>query len=122
MKTNQRLIIKVIVAAFIIGASLWAYNWHYRRYTWPAEIQSGLLGHVVASADELVRQEGNSAYGEGMFRWEYKMRNGSQHLQRLCAGKPLSTCEFTRSRQLEEGVSQAVRYYRGLLTVEEVWS
>ena len=109
MRVSTPLIARVIVVTLIMGTALWAYNWYYRRYTWPAEIQSGLLGHIVANADDLVRQEGNSSYGEGMFRWEYRLSGGSQHLQRLCDGKPLSVCEFTKSRQLEVGVSQTVR-------------
>jgi hypothetical protein len=122
MTVGKRRILGTLVAVFLVGVSLGAYNWHYRRYTWPAEIQSGLLGNVVAGADDLVRQEGYSAYGEGMFRWEYRMRSDNQYLPRLCDSEPLSTCEFTRSRQLEEGVSQVIRYSRGFLTVEEIWS
>ena len=122
MKIRNRRILFVIIAIILVGGCLLVYNWHYRKYIWPAEIQKKLLGSVVGHPADLIRQEGYSAYGEGLFRWEYVIRKNSRDLEHLCAGEALAKCRINRSIKLEDGVYQSVTYSSGILSVEEIWT
>lgn len=122
MKLKRRSLIAVLAAILLLGAALWGWNWHYRRDVWPKEIQASVLGAQVVGPDELASSEGFSAYGEGAFRWTYRI--GTKDLMALaeyCNGQELETCRFTKSKRLNDGVVQSVTYSDGVLTIEEIW-
>jgi hypothetical protein len=122
MTINRQVLLGATTACITIGAILWAYNWHYRRDTWPVDIQIAVLGSQIAGAGSLLAWEGYSAYGEGMHRWRYKIDERSEQLKGLCTNQEISNCKFTRTRRVNDGVVQTVHYSDGILIVEEVWS
>lgn len=122
MKLSQRLLIVALAGIVLVGAALWGWNWQYRRYAWPKEIQTSVLGVQVVGSDELMSSEGFSAYGEGMFRWMYRVSpEDFIPLAQYCNGQEVSACQFTRTKRLSDGVVQSVTYAEGVLTVEELW-
>lgn len=122
MRINRKIVIGAILVSVAVGALSLAYGWYYRRYQWPIEIQKALLGRQVVEAKSLMDQEGYSAYGEGMFRWRYKIDKENKQLTILCRRQAIAVCKFSRTRQLSDGVTQTVTYSDGVLILEEVWS
>lgn len=120
MKRN-RLAIVVLLACAMLGFACAAYSWYYRAYTWPDEIQTNVVGARLVNAKLLRRQEGYSHYGEGMHRWYYNVQEGNKEVAQLCGNQSVSTCSFTKTRRLSDGVVQTVDYNRGSLILEEVW-
>jgi hypothetical protein len=118
----RKLILLSLAVPAAIAAALAGHHWYFQRYLWPAEIQSNLLGNQIADSDALIRREGYSAYGEGAFRWYYRVDSRRPELTRLCRGQPSATCRFTKSHKLREGIEQTVYYSNGVLLLEEIWS
>ncbi len=122
MRFNRRTVIAALAGLVLVSAVAMGWNWHYRRHVWPKEIQAGVLGAQVVGSDELTTSEGFSAYGEGVFRWTYRISAADRtSLAQYCKGQELSDCRFSMSRQLNDGVFQSVTYRHGMLPVEEVW-
>ena len=76
---------------------------------------------ALAKAEWLVASDGFSAYGEGVFRWNYKIPPDAEKLRLICGHQGATACRFMKSKRLNDGVAQSVTYADGLLTVEEVW-
>ncbi len=57
-----------------------------------------------------------------MFRWYYKVDAASAKLSELCRARPLNTCRYDVSRTVQEGVVQTIKYNKGTLFIEEIWS
>jgi len=119
---NRKISLSVIIACVAVGALSGAYNLYYRAYGWPLEIQKGVLGGQVGDVASLLEREGYSAYGEGMFRWRYRVDKGNKRLAALCGNQAIPVCRFTRTRRLDDGVIQSAHYSDGILILEEVWS
>lgn len=122
MRVNRRFLLAALTAILLLSVTLFVWNWHCRRYAWPQEIQISVLGVQVARCDELVSSEGFSAYGQGVFRWTYRIAaKGSSPLAQFCYGHGPDTCQFSKTKRLNDGVVQSVTYDDGMLTVEEIW-
>jgi hypothetical protein len=80
-----------------------------------------VIGEQLANATMLVSSEGFSAYGEGVFRWRYKVTGDVSKIRSLCGVQDLSICRFTRTKNLKDGVILTVTYEKEILTVEETW-
>ena len=121
MKWRRNIIAGLFVLA-VSAAALGGYNWYYRTYKWPRDIQVALLGSEIVDQANLLKREGYSHFGEGMFRWRYQVGGGNTGLAKQCGGQSVQTCHFAKTRTLSDGVVQAATYSRGILTLEEVWS
>ena len=123
MTRKRKLILWALLAAAAVAASSLAYNWYYRARIWPAELQRNLLGSEIALPDALIDRQGSSAYGEGMFRWRYRVDPRDPRLKQFCPGaRTPQACRFTRSRRIAEGVKIYASYSGGVMTLEEIWS
>lgn len=122
MRLNRKGLFLAIIALAVVASGLAARDWYYTRYIWPREIQQEVLGSLLAPSRSLVAYEGYSHYGQGMYRWRYKIDLASKELEALCAGQKIDKCMFSRSRVISEDVRQVVSYEGGILTVEEDWS
>jgi hypothetical protein len=77
----------------------------------------------IVRSDALIDREGSSAYGEGAFRWRYRVDPRDPRLKPFCpAARTSKACRFTRSRRISEGVDIYVSYSDGVMTLEEFWS
>lgn len=115
----------VLIAAFACAALATLYcvqNWYYEHYVGPREIQQQLLGGLLAPSSSLLDYDGYSHYGQGAFRWRYKVDPHSKLLGTLCGDQRIDQCVFHRTRMLSDDVTQSIRYEAGVLTVEEDWS
>ena len=121
MKLRRNVLIGLIVLAGI-GAVWVGYNWYYRTYKWPAEIQTSVLGSQIVDSASLLKREGYSHYGEGMFRWRYRIGSENPNLAWQCGNQTIEACRFTKTRRLADGVVQTATYSNGILTLEEVWN
>jgi hypothetical protein len=122
MTVSRALLVRITAGVILITAILLGWNWHYCRYEWPDEIQVRVLGTAVAGAEDLVSYERFSAYGEGAFRWTYRIAGPRQApLAKYCKGNVLDGCRITKTKRLNEGVVQSVTYVEGTLIVEEIW-
>jgi hypothetical protein len=121
VKSRRNILIGLIVLAGI-GAVWVGYKWYYRTYKWPAEIQTSVLGSRIVDSRSLLDREGYSHFGEGVFRWRYRIGSENTNLTKQCGDQPKDTCRFTKTRRLEDGVVQTATYSDGILIVEEVWS
>jgi hypothetical protein len=115
------VLVAAVACAALAGLSA-AQRWYYRHYVWPREIQQQLLGGQLAPSSSLVEYDGYSHYGQGAFRWRYKVEQQSKLLGTLCGDQRVDQCVFHRTRMLSDDVTQSVSYERGVLTVEEDWS
>jgi hypothetical protein len=120
---KQKLFVWALPAAALLAASGLAYDWYYRARIWPAELQQQLLGAEIVRSDALIDREGSSAYGEGRFRWRYRLDPRDPRLKKFCpAARAPGDCRFARSRRIAEGVDIYVSYSGGVMTFEEYWS
>jgi hypothetical protein len=122
VRLSRRGLFLAVIALVVVVLGLVARDWYYTRYVWPREIQQEVLGKLLAPSRSLVAYEGYSHYGQGMFRWRYKMDPASKELAALCAEQTIDKCVFSRSRVISEDVREVVSYEGGILTVEEDWS
>jgi len=121
-KLNLRLWVIVGVSLVLLGGvAAWANAWYYKRYIWPFEIQRNLFGHPLADPGMLLKYDGYSGYGQGRFRWSYKVGANDGRLKEFCGSQPTKNCSFERYRHLEPGVSQDASYKDGILMLEEWW-
>ena len=82
-----------------------------------------MLGLELARPDAQIDREGSSAYGEGMFRWRYRVDPRDPRLKQFCPAAPTPEgCRFKRKRRIAEGVDIYVSYAGGVMTLEEWWS
>ena len=121
---NRKAALVAVGTCIAIGILLYAHDYHYRRYTWPADIQTKVLGGTqITDGATLVSWESDSVvYGEGGFKWTFRLNVRNDHLKRLCGAQPVLKCKFTRSRHLSDGVDLFVEYADGILIIEEAWS
>lgn len=117
-----RRIVAIGLATAAVCGGAWAYGVYYVAFLWPAKIQREVLGDEVASHAQLLSRESHFAYGEGFARWRYQLDVAGSRVAALCTNMPVSRCSFSRSREIDEGVTVIVGYKRGVLTVEEWWS
>ena len=123
MTRKRKLLLWVLLAAAAAAASALAYDHYYRTRIWPAGLQQTLLGQEIAGSDALIDRIGSSAYGEGMFRWRYRVDPNDPRLKSYCpVALTPQACRFTRSRRLAEGVDIYASYSSGVLTLQEFWS
>jgi hypothetical protein len=122
MNAKVRLtLIAVVCLVGIGGAAAGTYDWYYKRYLWPADIQDHLFGDRLVDASTLLKCEGSAAWGQGMFRWTYRIDISDGRLRKLCGSQPLGTCRFVKVRHLKSGVDLDATYVGGVLTLEEWW-
>lgn len=119
---SRRGLLMSVAGLTVIAAAWSSWTWYYRSFVWPREIQTSILGSPIVDGRSLLGREGYSHYGEGMFRWRYRIYDGNSELARHCPDQRLTDCEFTKSRRVSAGVVQSITYSDGVLTVEEVWS
>jgi hypothetical protein len=120
---GRKLFLWGLFAAAAVAASLLIYQHYYRARVWPAELQRDLLGVQIAEPDALIDRDGSSAYGEGMFRWRYRVDPRDPRLRKFCpAASRWEACRFTRRRRIAEGVDVYVTYSGGVMLLEEIWS
>ncbi|WP_338504882.1 hypothetical protein V6R86_12505 [Sphingomonas kaistensis] len=106
-----------------IAATTWLYDHRHFSFQWPRNIQQEVLGTTIATDDSLISKERHfSQFGEGFARWRYKADASASDLRRLCGETDVATCQFTRSRKVEDGADVSVSLSRGVLTIEEVWN
>lgn len=123
MTRKQKLLVWAFPVVAALAALALAYDWYYRTRIWPAELQRNLLGSEIVRPEALIDRAGSSAYGEGMFRWRYRVDPRDPRLKKFCpAALTSQPCRFTRSRRITEGVDIYVSYSDGVMTFEEVWS
>jgi hypothetical protein len=122
MKPVRMYVLVASVACSALAGLYVAHNWYYRRYVWPCEIQQQLLGGLLAPSNSLLEYDGYSHYGQGAFRWRYKVEQHSKLLGKLCGNQRLDQCVFHRTRMLSDDLTQSVSYRSGVLTVEEDWT
>jgi hypothetical protein len=122
MRISKKVIFITILSAIMLAVILLSYGWYYIHYIWPEEIQANVLGRSVVGNNFLLKREGYSHYGEGEFRWEYRVARENREVVALCYPKSITVCSFRKSRRINEGVEQTVVYVNGVLIVEEVWS
>lgn len=118
--TKKRVLLVISLVGIGIAAFI-ARDWYNRRYVWPIEIQQALLGGLLAPSSALIQQEGYSHFGQGMYRWRYRVDPKTELLRSLCGPQRIDTCVFTKSRMVSSNVGQIVGYQTSVLTVEEDW-
>jgi hypothetical protein len=113
-----------VMSTLVIGIAtiLTTVHWYYQRYVWPAQIQKELFGRQIADANVLSDRISEAAYGQGMFRWTYRIDPANSGLQELCGLATIKKCRFTRSKHSKKGVDLGASYADGILIVEEWWS
>lgn len=122
MKPKLNMVIIASTVVIGIAAFLASYHWYYQRYVWPAEIQKELFGRQIVDANLLTDRIAESAYGQGMFRWTYRIDPTKSNLREFCGLATIKKCRFTKSKHLKEGVDLDASYSDGILIVEEWWS
>lgn len=106
----------------VVAIAIPTYDWYYTKYVWPETIQREVLGVVLSASGELINHEGFSHYGQGMYRWRFRISKNSQLLNRFCIGQELAHCKFSRSREVSPDLARIVSYEEGILSVEEDWT
>lgn len=120
---NRRsIVIGAIAGCLIFGACVAGYQWYYKQYAWPRQIQVALLGEEIVTHDSLRSYEGSAAYGQGMFRWKYTAPSapGSAWMKH-CPSQIVQGCEFTKLGKPEDEVETSVSYKDGIVTIQEWW-
>ena len=101
---------------------MWAYDWYYRAFVWPVQIQRETLGRQIAARDDLTGQSASQAYGQGLFRWTYHLEEDAAWAD-LCQPRgPNQSCTFSRVRAIDGGKVRLIATYENkTLILEEVW-
>jgi len=122
MKPKQKYLVIAFLVVAGVGTIFATNHWYYQRYIWPAEIQKELFGRQIVDANLLPVRIADSGYGEGMFRWTYRIDPASADFREYCGSTPVKSCRFQRTKHLKEGVDLSASYANGVLTIEEWWS
>jgi len=123
-RTSRRIkVVSVTLCAVAVAAlGVAAYDWYYRHYVWPREIQVEVLGEVIVEHNLLRSFEGSAHWGQGTFRWQYiaPTTSGSAW-KKYCGVQPIEHCEFVVPGKPEAEVETSVSYKNGVITIEEWW-
>jgi hypothetical protein len=120
---NRTHAIAISLATITLAAvTCFTYNWYYNKYIWPEEIQISVIGRRIVGPGSLIDRVGYSHYGEGMFRWRYRVGATNGWVRSVCGIQTTGSCNYTKSRQISADVSQTITYSNGVVILEEVWS
>lgn len=122
MRRVSRSTLYVVIATVAVGSVVaFSWNWYNTRIVWPAEIQRSLIGGELAGYASLNSYEGESHWGQGMFRWSYDLNLTPSDVGKYCAGGSAETCRFQRTGSPSPGVTTSIVIEGRYLTIEEWW-
>jgi hypothetical protein len=109
-------------ACLALFAAVYSLHWYQSRITRPALIQREVLGREITSYGQLTTYEGSGAYGEGLWRWIYRLPVSNEWSSLCQRGTDKGACEFSRTRQVPgQEIQETVEYSSGKLTITEIW-
>ena len=80
------------------------------------------MGRTLADFSSQTSRERSFTWGEGFARWRYRIDNSDARLRSFCVNGVSPPCSFSRSKQLNVGVTLYLSFDNDVLTVEEWWS
>lgn len=119
---SRRAIYSGVAFAVVVAlAGITMYDWYYKNYLWPEDVQFRLFGEKMVSHSDLVNREGFSYFGQGAFTWRYRIYMPNPTIKALCSHQAADVCTWSKHASVTSTVSVDAVYTKGYLLLEEAW-
>jgi hypothetical protein len=84
MTRGVKIGVWVAIGIVVAAIAIYGQGWYFDRYTWPRKIQREILGKVVVEHGALLTYAGFSHFGQGGFRWTYRVEPTNPTIAEYC--------------------------------------